>query len=410
MKGRFVIKNIELLSPAGSFLKLKYAIEYGADAVYIGGSEFSLRAAAENADENELKNAVSYAHSKGKKVYVTTNIVARNADIKNFDSFLKQVINSEADAVIVTDLGLFAHIREVAPSLEIHVSTQANSLNYESCNFFYKMGAKRIVLARELSLEEILEIRKNTPKELELEAFVHGAMCMAYSGRCLLSDYITDRSSNHGRCSQPCRFKYALVEEKRTEDYMPIYEDEGGTFILNSKDLCMIEHIDKLANAGIHSFKIEGRVKTEFYVSTVTGAYRRAIDDFQNGRVFNKNNLEEVLMASHRTYTTGFYLDETHRQIYGSASYEQDSILIGNFIEYDKNEKLMKIQMKNKFYKGDTLELIAPNKEPISFIADELYDVDKNEISMANHPMDYYYINAPLEENEFSLIRKRVSK
>ena len=270
----------ELLAPAGNLEKLKIAIEYGADAVYIGGEEFSLRVAADNFTNDEIKQGVDFAKARGKKVYLTANIIPHNKDIDEYGRFLRDVKDLGLDAVILSDLGMFDVTKELAPELEIHISTQANNVNYRSAQKWYEMGAKRVILAREMSLDEISEIRRRTDKDLELEAFVHGAMCISYSGRCLLSNYMAGRDGNGGACAHPCRWKYYLMEEKRPGEYMPVFENERGTFIYNSKDLCMINHIDKLVESGLTSFKIEGRVKSEFYVATVVAAYRRAIDSY----------------------------------------------------------------------------------------------------------------------------------
>ena len=272
------MKKPELLAPAGDFSRLKYAVAYGADAVYIGGEHFSLRTASSNFNSEELQKAVRYAHSHQVKVYCAVNAVPRNAEIEEFPSYLKSLCDAGIDAVIVSDIGLVSMTRELAPEMKIHLSTQANAINYAACNAWYRLGVRRIVLARECSLEEIKEIRANVPEDLELEAFVHGAMCMAYSGRCLISSFMTGRDANRGNCAQPCRWKYAVCEETRPGEYFPLEEGDGGTFLFNSKDLCMIDHIPELCAAGVGSFKIEGRVKTEYYVSCVTNTYRQAID------------------------------------------------------------------------------------------------------------------------------------
>ncbi len=274
------MKKPELLAPAGSLAKLKYAVMYGADAVYIGGEAFSLRVAAKNFTAEEIKEGIDFAHKRGAKVYITANIIPHNSDLEKFPDFVREVSDIGADAIIVSDLGTFSVVRSVAPNLDVHISTQANNTNYASANMWHSMGAKRVVLARDLSFKEIREIRDKTDPQLEIECFVHGAMCVSYSGRCLLSNYLTHRDSNRGACSHPCRWKYYLMEEKRPGEYMPVFENERGTFIFNSKDLCMIEHIPQLIDSGITSFKIEGRVKNELYVATVVKAYRQAIDAY----------------------------------------------------------------------------------------------------------------------------------
>lgn len=357
----------ELLAPAGDLSKLKIAILYGADAVYIGGEAFGLRSASKNFDFDDMTEGIKYAHARKKKVYLTTNIVPRNDDIKAFPAFLDRAVELGIDAVIVTDLGIFSFIRNRYPDLDIHISTQANTINYLAASTWHEMGASRVVLARELSLDEILYIRNMTPPSLELEAFVHGAMCVSYSGRCLLSNYMAARDANRGECAQPCRWKYALVEEKRSGKYFPIDEDENGSFIFNSRDLCMIAHIPKLVKSGIDSFKIEGRVKSEYYVATVVKAYREEIDryfDDPEGYVFDPESLQELQKVSHRPYTTGFYLKKPgpDAQVYASSSYIRDYDIVGLVLDYDEESKIATIAQRNKFSVGDTVEIIQPKK------------------------------------------------
>lgn len=304
------MKKPELLAPAGSLEKLKKAFVYGADAVYIGGEEFSLRAAADNFTVEEIREGAAFAHARGGRVYLTANVIPHNRDIDDYADYLRLVKDTGIDAVILSDLGMFAVTREIAPELEIHISTQANNVNYKSARMWRELGARRVILAREMSLAEIGEIRERVQPELELEAFVHGAMCISYSGRCLLSNYMAGRDGNSGSCAHPCRWKYYLMEEQRPGEYMPVYENERGTFIYNSKDLCMIEHVDELVRAGLTSFKIEGRVKSEYYVATVVKAYRQAIDACcadPEHYVFDPEWLSELRKVSHRDYTTGFY-------------------------------------------------------------------------------------------------------
>ena len=304
------MKKPELLAPGGSLEKLKAAIEYGADAVYIGGEAYSLRVAAENFTLDEMREGIEFAHSRGKKVYLTANILPHNSDIADFEEYVKEIRPLGFDAVLAADLGIFDILRKNAPELNIHISTQANNVNYRSARVWHEMGASRVVLAREMSLAEIGEIRAKTPPELELEAFVHGAMCISYSGRCLLSNYMTARDANLGACAHPCRWNYALVEQTRPGEYMPVFENERGSFIFNSKDLCMIEHIPELVKSGISSFKIEGRVKTSYYLATVVKAYREEIDRYfaaPDRYVFDKAQLDELCKVSHRPYTKGFY-------------------------------------------------------------------------------------------------------
>lgn len=404
------MNKIELLSPAGSLNKLKTAIEFGADAVYIGGKEFGLRVASENANIDELSEGVEFAHNNNAKVFITSNIVARNDDIKRFPNFLKSIKEAKADGIIITDLGLFSAVRELVPDLEIHISTQANSINYEACNFFHRLGAKRIVLARELSLTEIKEIRENTSKELELEAFVHGAMCISYSGRCLLSNYMAGRDSNQGHCAHPCRWKYNLVEEKRPNEYYPVYEDEEGTFIFNSKDLCMIEHIKELYEAGIYSFKIEGRVKSEYYVATVTGAYRTAIDEFlanPNGYKPNKELFDEVCKVSHREYFTGFYLGEGNGQIYNTSSYIRECDMIAIVEEFDEATGMALLAMKNRFKIGDNVEVLEPQNSYFKMTIYDMLNTDLHSIEEAIHPEMRVWVTMPKPIKKHSILRKQ---
>ncbi len=386
-----MIKKPELLAPAGSLTKLKIAITYGADAVYVGGEEFSLRTAAENFSPEELLEGVEFAHARGKKVYLTANIIPHNEDICEYEEFLKKYMNCGFDAVILSDLGMFQLTREIAPDLEIHVSTQANNVNFKSAETWYNMGAKRVILAREMSLGEISEIREKTPEGLELEAFVHGAMCISYSGRCLLSNYMTNRDSNLGACSHPCRWKYYLVEETRPGEYMPVVENERGTFIYNSKDLCTIEHIDKLIECGLDSFKIEGRVKTEYYLATVVKAYRDAIDKyFEDPENFEADPLwlEELKKVSHRDYTTGFFFGKPggDEQNYKTSSYIRNYELLGIVEKYDPEQKMVWVTQKNRFFKGSEVEFLRPHGEFLKLKIEYMENEDGEEIEVANRP------------------------
>lgn len=370
----------ELLAPGGSLEKLKIAIEYGADAVYIGGESFSLRVAAENFSLEDMKEGLEFAHKRGKKVYLTANIIPHNKDIEDFEKYISEVAPLGFDAVLISDPGMFQITREIAPNLPIHISTQANNVNYKSADFWYKQGAKRVVLAREMSMAEIREIREKTPKELELEAFVHGAMCMSYSGRCLLSNYMTQRDANQGACSHPCRWNYFLVEETRPNEYMPIYENERGSFIFNSKDLCMIEHIPEIIESGITSLKLEGRVKTAYYVATVVKAYRDEIDRYLENPekyTFNPESLNELLKVSHRPYSTGFYFGkpDENSQVYTTSSYIRNYDLIGIVTDFDEKTGIATISQRNRFFKGDEIEVLRPDKpcfsQKIEFMQDE---------------------------------------
>ncbi|MBE7051506.1 MAG: U32 family peptidase [Ruminococcaceae bacterium] len=403
--------KVELLAPAGSLSKLKYAIEYGADAVYIGGEEFSLRVAAKNFSNAEIKEGIDYAHARGKKVYITANIIPHNEDLKAFPEFVKEVNSMGADAIIVSDLGAFSIVREVAPNMEIHISTQANNTNYMSAKMWYKLGAKRVVLARDLSFKEIEEIRSKIEPDQELECFVHGAMCVSYSGRCLLSNYLTHRDANKGACSHPCRWKYYLMEEKRPGEYMPVFENDRGTFLYNSKDLCMVEHIPDLIKSGISSFKIEGRVKNELYVATVVSAYRRAIDayyaDPENFCV-EPDILEELEKVSHREYTTGFYYNkpDENNQLYTSNTYIQDYTIAGVVLDYDANTKIATVEQRNRFFRGEKLELLSPAKKSFAFNADYMTDENGADIDVAPHPQMIVKLKIESDVIPFSIIRK----
>jgi len=408
------MNKVELLAPAGSLTKLKYAIEYGADAVYIGGEEFSLRVASQNFTLPEIEEGIEYAHKRGKKVYITANIIPHNDDLKEFPSFVRQVSDLGADAIIVSDLGMFSVVREVAPDLDVHISTQANNTNYESAKMWYKLGAKRVILARDLSFKEIEEIREKISPDEELECFVHGAMCVSYSGRCLLSNYLTHRDANKGACSHPCRWKYYLMEEKRPGEYMPVFENDRGTFLYNSKDLCMVEYIPELIKAGINSFKIEGRVKNELYVATVVGAYRRAIDAYyKNPESFTVSNdiLEDLEKVSHREYTTGFYFNkpDENNQLYTSNTYIQDYTIVGVVKHYDKETGIAAIEQRNRFFKGDEIEIIRPTGTPFKFVADYMTDGEDIEIDVAPHPQMTVKLKPGNEVGEFAILRKKVS-
>ena len=404
----------ELLAPGGSLSKLKVAIEYGADAVYIGGEAFSLRTAAENFTVDEIKEGIAFAHERGKKVYLTANILPHNDDIKEFEGFIKEMRPLGFDAVLIADPGLFDMVQELAPDLPIHISTQANNVNYRSANFWYRQGARRVVIAREMSFKEIEEIRANIPDDLELEAFVHGAMCISYSGRCLLSNYLTNRDSNQGNCSHPCRWKYSLVEEKRPGQYMDVFENDRGTFIFNSKDLCMIEHIPELVKSGISSFKIEGRVKTEYYVATVVGAYRREIDryfaDPENYK-FNPEEMEELYKVSHRPYTTGFYYHkpDSQTQVYTSSSYIREYDLIAIVTDYDEKTGIATVTQRNRFFKGDEIEIMRPMQPYFKQTVGDMENEDGEQIDVANHAemIVKFKIDCPVKPGD--MVRKKKS-
>lgn len=408
-------KKPELLAPAGNLEKLKIAINYGADAVYIGGEEFSLRVAADNFTNEEIKRGVDFAKSKGRRVYLTANIIPHNKDIDEYAKFLNQVKDLGLDAVIISDLGMFDMTQQIAPGLDIHISTQANNVNYRSAQKWYEMGAKRVILAREMSLDEIGEIRDKTDPKLELEAFVHGAMCISYSGRCLLSNYMAGRDGNGGACAHPCRWKYYLMEEKRPGEYMPVFENERGTFIYNSKDLCMINHIDKLTESGLSSFKIEGRVKSEFYVATVVAAYRRAIDSYFESPAAWKPNpewLSELRKVSHRDYTTGFYFGRPGgtEQHYASSSYIREYDMVGIAEGYDEKTKMVKVIQKNRFFKGDEVEFLCPDGSFFTQKIEYMTDGDGNEIEVANRPQSVCLIRTNKKVLKDSFMRKKREK
>lgn len=380
----------ELLAPGGSLEKLKTAIEYGADAVYIGGEAFSLRVAAENFTMDEMKEGLQFAHERGKKVYLTANILPHNDDIEQFKTFIQEMRPLGFDAILIADPGLFDITQELAPELPIHISTQANNVNYRSAEFWYRLGAKRIVLAREMSFREIAEIRSKIPADLELEAFVHGAMCISYSGRCLLSNYLTNRDANQGCCSHPCRWKYSLVEEKRPGQYMDVFENDRGTFIFNSKDLCMIEHIPELVQSGISSLKLEGRVKTSYYVATVVGAYRREIDQYfadPEHYKFNPEELEELCKVSHRPYTTGFYYHkpDSESQVYTSSSYIREYDLVGIVLDYDPQTQIATVTQRNRFFRGDEVEIMHPMQPYFKQVIGDMKNEEDEPIGVANH-------------------------
>ncbi len=406
------MNNIELLAPAGNLSRLKVALAYGADAVYAGGDSFSLRVRAKNFTDEELEEAIRYTHSLGKKFYLALNVIPHNEDLDNFIEYIKKVKNFSPDAFIISDLGAFSLAKEYAPEIPIHISTQANNVNYKTVDMWHSLGAERVVLARELSLDEVKTIREKTNPEIELEVFIHGAMCISYSGRCLLSGYMTGRESNSGDCAHPCRWKYTLMEEKREGEYFPVYENDRGTFVFNSKDMCMIEHIPELMTSGVKSFKIEGRVKTEFYVATVVGVYRRAIDEYlknPDGYKFNKNWLDELSKVSNRGYTTGFWLGKTDEtsQNTEDGGYVRTYDLAALF-EKNENGKCVFTQ-KNKLSVGDTVEIMVPNGEPFSFTIDKMWDENNDEIDTAPHPLQVFKLDLGCELPEFSMMRKKTN-
>ena len=406
------IKKTELLAPAGDLEKLKIAVLYGADAVYIGGEAYGLRAKAKNFDIDTMKEGIDFAHSHGVKVYVTANIYAHNADFEGMADYFREVERIGADALIISDPGVFSLAREVVPDMEIHISTQANNTNYRSANFWYNLGAKRVVIARELSLGEIKTMRNNIPDDMDIEAFIHGAMCISYSGRCLLSNYLSGRDANKGACAHPCRWKYHLVEETRPGEYMPVVENERGTYIYNSKDLCMIDHIPELIEAGIYSFKIEGRMKTPFYVGTVVKAYRQAIDDYMTDPALYESRkayyIEEVSKASHRDYTTAFYFGKPdgNQQVYTNNSYIRDYDFIGMVMEDSDENGFAVVMQRNKFEKGETIEVMPQKGDSWKMEVELMYNEDGDEVVSAPHPQQILKVKFPAPVKKFDMLRK----
>ncbi|MCR5107080.1 MAG: U32 family peptidase [Lachnospiraceae bacterium] len=382
-------KRPELLVPANSLEVLKTAVIFGADAVYIGGEAFSLRAKAKNFSYDDMREGIAFAHEHGAKVHVTANILAHNEDLDEAVSYFKELETLKPDALIIADPGMFTLAKKYCKDIDIHISTQANNTNYLTYEFWYKQGAARVVAARELSLKEIREIKDHIPDDLEIECFIHGAMCISYSGRCLLSNYFTGRDANHGECTHPCRWNYAVMEEKRPGEYLPVYENERGTYIFNSKDLCMIEHIPDMIEAGIDSFKIEGRMKTALYVATVTRTYRRAIDDLLLSVDIYENNKEsymrEISKCTYRQFTTGFYYSKPSEetQIYDNNTYIREYIYLG--MVYSTEEDRVIIEQRNKFCRGDIIEVMKPDGSDISVKVESIRDKDGVEMESAPH-------------------------
>ena len=407
--------KVELLAPAGDLEKLKIAVLYGADAVYIGGEEYGLRAKAKNFTEEQMKEGIDFAHSHGAKVYVTANIYAHNDDFKGMADYFKKIEKLGADAIIISDLGVFSVAREAVPNMEIHVSTQANNTNYMSARTWYSLGAKRVVVARELSIGEIETVREKIPADMDIEAFVHGAMCISYSGRCLLSNYLSGRDANKGECAHPCRWKYHLVEETRPGEYMPVVENERGTYIYNSKDLCMIEHIPDLIEAGVYSFKIEGRMKTPFYVGTVVRAYRQAIDDYLTDKNLYESKkeyyLNEVSKASHRDFTTAFYYGKPsgNEQVYTNNSYIRDYDFVG-MVQEDYNEETgcAVVMQRNKFEVGEEIEVMPARGEGFKMVVEKMWNEDGEEVMSAPHPMEILKVKFDRPVKKYDMLIKEV--
>jgi putative protease len=406
------VNKIELLAPAGDLEKLQFAIIYGADAVYIGGQVFGLRASAKNFSFEDMEKGVKFAHDRGKRVYVTLNIIPHNDDLQELYDYLKKLKDLDIDAVILSDPGTLMCVKEYAPDLEVHLSTQANNTNYMSANFWYKQGIKRIILARELSFKEIREIREKTPEDLELESFVHGAMCISYSGRCLLSNYMAGRDANRGECAHPCRWKYYLVEEKRPGEYVPVFEDEKGTYFFNSKDLCMINHIPELIDSGLSSLKIEGRMKSIYYVANTVRVYRKAIDEYYKSPEsykFDPQWIDELSKVSHREFTTGFYLDKPTEkdQLYFSSSYIREYDFIGIVLDYDEKTGLATIEQRNRIFKGDDIEIIGPDYKMFGQKVKIMLDDKGKEIEVAPHPQQKIKILMEKPVEQYYMLRKK---
>lgn len=400
-----------MLAPAGDLEKLKMAIIYGADAVYLGGEQFGLRKASKNFTKEEIREGVEFAHDRDKRVYVTMNIVPHNEDLIGLEEYVEELYKMGVDGVIVSDPGIYSIISRTVPNLSIHLSTQASVTNYETIMFWYNLGIRRIVLARELSLKEIEEIIDKIPEDLEIETFVHGAMCISYSGRCLLSNYMVGRDANRGDCAHPCRWKYYLMEEKRPGEYFPVVEDEKGTFIFNSKDLCMIEHIPELVKTGIKSFKIEGRVKSSYYVATVVRSYRMAIDEYfkdPDNYAFDDDWINEIKKASHRDFTTGFYFGKPTEkdQVYTSSSYIRGYDFVGLVLDYDEDTKLATVEQRNRMFVGDEIEVFGPDRKHFTQIIDKMWDEEGNEIDVAPHPQQIVKMKINEKVGKWDIIRK----
>ena len=410
------MRRPELLIPASSLEVLKIAVIYGADAVYIGGEAFGLRAKAKNFSMEEMREGIRFAHDHEVKVYVTANILAHNDDLegvreyfKELDSFAKE---EKPDALIIADPGVFMIAKEVCPDIERHISTQANNTNYETYRFWCGLGAKRVVSARELSLNEIKELRANIPDDLEIETFIHGAMCISYSGRCLLSNYFTGRDANQGACTHPCRWKYSIVEETRPNEYMPVYENERGTYIFNSKDLCMIEHIPELMESGIDSFKIEGRMKTALYVATVARTYRKAIDDYKVSPELYKKNLpwylDQISNCTYRQFTTGFFFGKPsdEAQIYDNNTYLKEYTYLG-IVGEQNEEGLYRIEQRNKFSVGEEIEIMKPDGENLTVTVKRIVDEDGADMESAPHPKQVLYIDLGHPLEKYDILRRK---
>ncbi len=400
----------ELLVPASNLEVLKTAVIYGADAVYIGGEAFGLRANAKNFTSDDMREGIAFAHEHGVKVYVTANILAHNYDLEGARAYFKELKEIKPDALIIADPGMFMMAKEICPEIERHVSTQANNTNWETYLFWWNLGAKRVVSARELSLKEIKEIREHIPEEMEIESFIHGAMCISYSGRCLLSNYFTGRDANQGACTHPCRWKYAVVEEKRPGEYLPVYENERGTYIFNSKDLCMIEYVPEIIDAGIDSLKIEGRMKTALYVACVARTYRKAIDDFMESPEKYKANMdwykEEISKCTYRQFTTGFYFGKPSEeaQIYDSNTYVNEFVYLG-IVDHMTDDGLAAFQQRNKYCVGDTIEIMKPDGRNLETKVLAMYDEEMNPVESCPHSKQNLFVDLSVKPEQFDILR-----
>ena len=405
-------RKLELLIPASSLEVLKIAVIYGADAVYIGGEAFGLRAKAKNFTLEEMKEGIEFAHAHDCKVYVTANILAHNYDLDGARQYFKELKQIGPDALIISDPGMFTIAKEELPDIDIHISTQANNTNYMTYQFWWKQGAKRVVSARELSLNEIKQIRERIPDEMEIETFMHGAMCISYSGRCLLSSFMAGRDANRGACTHPCRWKYSIVEESRPGEYMPVYENERGTYIFNSKDLCMIEHIPEMLNAGIDSFKIEGRMKTALYVATVARTYRLAIDEFIQDENLYKKRIpfykSEISKCTYRQYTTGFFFGkpDENTQIYDTNTYIKEYTYLG-IVGEQNAQGLYHIEQRNKFSVGETIEVMRPNGDNVLVTVKRITDERGVDMESAPHPKQQLYIDLGVKLEQYDVLRRK---
>ena len=406
------MRRPELLIPASSLEVLKIAVIYGADAVYIGGEAFGLRAKAKNFSMEEIREGIAFAHAHDVKVYITANILAHNGDLDGVREYFAELREIKPDALIISDPGVYMIAKEVCPEIERHISMQANNTNYGTYRFWYEQGAKRVVSARELSLAEIKEIRANIPDDLEIETFIHGAMCISYSGRCLLSNYFTGRDANQGACTHPCRWKYAVVEEKRPGEYLPVYENERGTYIFNSKDLCMIEHIPELMESGIDSFKIEGRMKTALYVATVARTYRRAIDDYKQSPELYREHMawyqEQISNCTYRQFTTGFFFGKPsdEAQIYDNNTYVKEYTYLG-IVGEQNEEGLYRIEQRNKFSVGESIEVMKPDGANITVTVQRIVDEEGHDMESAPHPKQVLYIDLGQPLAMYDILRRK---